>query len=232
MDHYETVDARLPGRVRAVLAAGSGAGKTTFLFNFLKYSPHILMEPFNRVYFFYFNPQPLYNDMKKLLGDRITFIEGAPQKETLEKIFNREAGSPWPCMIILDDFTLFLTKEVVELFTRMSHHNNAHVMLCIHNLFNRSPYTRDITQSANCIVLFKNPRDNTVSSSLGRQLFPGKAAEFTKVFEDATERPYGYLMINFDMEAHKKLRYLSNIFPFEFPVRVFVPPSVPSNNAL
>ena len=50
--------------------------------------------------------------------------------------------------------------------------------------------------SLNCdyLVLFKFPRDSSQVNHLAKQMFPGHVKYMQEGFQDATKRPYGYLL--------------------------------------
>ena len=79
------------------------------------------------------------------------------------------------------------------------------------NLFHQGKYCRDISLNTHYFILFKNPRDIQQIKLLGRQL--GK--KLLNVYLDATEDPFGYLLI--DLSPGKKDSYMlrSRIFPAE-----------------
>lgn len=78
--------------------------------------------------------------------------------------------------------------------------------------------------SINCnyLVMFNNPRDLTQVTKVGSQMFPGKAKFFREAFEDATERPYGYLFLDSKPNVSKLLKAKTNVFPDEFPTIVYI----------
>ena len=207
-----------PGQMRGVLFAPSGGGKTTFMVNFILNGDELLKNPFKQVLFYYWNYQPLYELLREKLKNDIVFIQGEPNLDELTAILTEAED---PLLLVFDDFTQHLTKDIATIYTRLSHHYNCHVLLSLHNFFSKSPHARDITQSANALVLFKNPRDMTFANTLGGQIMPHRHTVFTDIYQRATEKIYGYLFVNLHQETPEPLRYVSNIFPNELPIRVF-----------
>ena len=80
---------------------------------------------------------------------------------------------------------------------------------------------RDAELQTTHIVLFKSPRDVQQNDILRRQLGLGKQQK--QWYDDATQQPYGHLMIDLRPSTPDLLRYCSNVtsFPSEF----FVPNS-------
>ena len=63
------------------------------------------------------------------------------------------------------------------------------------------------------LVIFKNPRDNTVIDYLARQAFPSNRNYLIEAFKDATvDRPNGYLFLDFTQACPDILRVISDIF--------------------
>ena len=51
------------------------------------------------------------------------------------------------------------------------------------------------------VVLFKNPCDKQQVAVFARQNYPNKSNYFLDKFRAATERPYGYLLVDFKQET-------------------------------
>ena len=71
--------------------------------------------------------------------------------------------------------------------------------------------------SLNChyLVLFKSPRDSSQINHLAKQMFPGHVKYMQESFQDATSRPYGYLLCDLKTERPTDFRLRTNIFPGE-----------------
>jgi hypothetical protein len=67
------------------------------------------------------------------------------------------------------------------------------------------------------MVLMKNDRDKQQISILGKQISPNNSNYIIKAYEDATQNPYDYLILDFHPETHKLVRIRSKIFPYQFP---------------
>ena len=55
-------------------------------------------------------------------------------------------------------------------------------------------------------MLFKNIRGTFQIQTLGLQLFPGKSRSLTEALEDATNTPFGYLMIDLTPRGQDEYR--------------------------
>ena len=104
------------------------------------------------------------------------------------------------------------SKLISELFTKGSHHRNLSIILIVQNFFIRGSESRNISLNSQYIVLFKNPRDQSIATVIARQMFPRKIPKFQKIYEDATSGPYSYLFIDLKPETPNEVRLLSQVF--------------------
>ena len=118
-------------------------------------------------------------------------------------------------IIIIDDLMVDLgsSPDLLNLFTRQSHHSNISVVFITQNLFYKGKYIRDISLNCHYIIIMKNPRDKSQISALGRQIYPNKHKFFMESYEDATSIPYGYIKIDLTTTTPDNLRLQTNIFP-------------------
>ena len=105
--------------------------------------------------------------------------------------------------------------SVAKIFAKVSHHRNVSVIYLTQNLFYRSKQNRTISLNAHYIVLFKNPRDAVQVAILARQMYPGRSKFLVEAFKDATEKAYGYLLIDLKSDTVEKYRIRTNIFQGE-----------------
>jgi hypothetical protein len=105
--------------------------------------------------------------------------------------------------------------SISELFTRVSHHRNVSVFYLTQNIFHKSKHSRTISLNAHYIIFFKNPRDAQQISILSRQMYPTQGKFLVEAFRDATEYPFGYLLIDLKADTQEKFRIRTNIFPDE-----------------
>ena len=102
-----------------------------------------------------------------------------------------------------------------SIFTKVSHHRNVSVMYLTQNLSYKSKQTRTMSLNAHYIVLFKNPSDAMQVSTLARQMYPGQNEFLVEVFKNATEKPFGYLLLDLKPDTDEKYRIRANMFPEE-----------------
>ena len=71
--------------------------------------------------------------------------------------------------------------------------------------------------SLNChyLVLFKSPGDSRQVSYLAKQMFPSHVKYMQESFQDATKRPYEYLLCDLKPATATDFRLRTKIFPGE-----------------
>ena len=93
------------------------------------------------------------------------------------------------------------SKDVCDLFTKGSHHKNISVILITQNVFHQGRFCRDISLNAKYSVALKNFRDKSQFQYLARQVHPEDSDSLYKAYLDATERPHGYLILDFAQDT-------------------------------
>ena len=179
------------------------SGKTTFLSRLLQYRDCMIEPPVERVIYSYKKWQPVFDTMSG-----VEFHQGMDFK--LDKSI--------PTLLIIDDQLqdCAIEKELVELFTVKAHHDNTSVIFVSQNLFHQSKAFRTAGLNAMYLFLFKSPRGSSQVAHLARQLCSGaKARELVSAYEEATERPYSYFMIDMRSDTDPVLRYRTHILPDE-----------------
>lgn len=116
--------------------------------------------------------------------------------------------------VVIDDLLTETAKneKMTNLFTRAVHHRNINVFCLIQNIFFKSNVIRNLNLNSNYIVLFKNIRDRTQVSMFARQFYPHNPSFVVNAFNDATSKPYGYLLIDLHPKTADEFRIRSEIF--------------------
>ena len=191
-----------------IVSGPTGSGKTQFVSR-LHRTKNI--DPFpNRILYLYSEWQRDYDLLLETLPE-ISFQRGFPDK--LMDSFSANQRN----LLILDDQMSKVgdTKELADLFTKGSHHRNLTIIYIVQNLFDKSKSMRTASLNSQYVVLFKSPRDKTVVQHLGNQMYPKNTKFLVDAFEDATQVPYGYLIIDLRQETPEDMRIRTNIFPGE-----------------
>lgn len=203
-----------PGTV--LVAGPTIAGKTEFVIQLLRHRNHLIKPKPERILWGY--GQKNERQMTKISTTipQVEFFEGIPDLDDIDPEKNN--------LLILDDLMDEIGKnqECAHLFTRGSHHKNITVIAIIHNLFNQQRFMRTIALNSRYYILFKSPRDNQQIEYFGRQIFPRHKHFLSDALSKATEKPFGYLVIDLHPQTPDLLRVLTGIFPYEIP-RLFCP---------
>ena len=141
----------------------------------------------------------------------IHFVEGVPSD--LESMINPSKRN----LVVIDDLMQELSNDprITSLFTKGRHHGNLSVIFILQNIFHRGKKLRDMSLNCHYLVLFKSPRDSSQINHLAKQMFPGHVKYMQESFQDATSRPYGYLLCDLKLETLTDFRLRTNIFPGE-----------------
>ncbi|XP_069506232.1 uncharacterized protein [Ambystoma mexicanum] len=159
--------------------------------------------------------KPLYNELASKIP-HLKFVEGLPNSLNDDHLLPPNLVN----MIIVDDLMMEggHSSEIEKAFTQYSHHRNLSICYIVQNLFYRGKGNRSITLNASYIVLFKNPRDKHQLTVLARQMYPGNTRFFMEAFEDATLKPYGYLLVDLKTNTLEDYRLRTGVFPPDIPV--------------
>lgn len=187
-----------------IVSGPSCSGKTSFVLKLIQNADVLFTK----------TPQTIswhYGEFQHWMLDEaykdINFVEGIPDINQLDSTLNN--------LIIIDDLMHEAGDSVSKLFTKGSHHRNTSVMFLTQNLFHQSKQSRTINLNAHYIVIFKNVRDASQITNLAKQMYPGNVNYLKSSYEDATRKPYGYLLIDLKPDTDDLLRLRTDIFPGE-----------------
>lgn len=193
--------------VSVIVSGPSKCGKTSLLISILS-NPH------------YFKPAP----------SRVFWLQGIVNEGQMEMIRTSipyeviflddlsvlgNTTIPKNSIIVVDDMMQKInsSNEIADMFTKSSHHKNISVFCLTQNLFGQGRRSRDISLNSSHMIIFKNPRDSQQIQYLSRQVFPKQKNFLLKAYELATQRPHGYLLLDFSQQTPDNLRVLTNIYP-------------------
>lgn len=196
----------------AVVSGPTSSGKSLFCLRLIENVRHMIEPVPSKIVWHYGIYQPKFHKSSSV----IEFKKGLP---TLDE----EDDENTPTLMILDDLMNEVNDEVVQIFTRGSHHRNISVIYITQNIFQQSRHSRTINLNSHYLVLFKNPRDVTQIAYLGRQMYPQKSNFLVDAFKDATSKPYGYLFLDLKPETEEQYRVRTDIFPDDDHRYVYVP---------
>ena len=196
-----------------VISGQTGSGKTHFVMNLIKEQGKLHDKPFDHIIVAFSMIQPAYLNLK-LQNQNVSLVEGFPSDE-LDKI----CGGQKTCqntLLVLDDLMVELENDprIATLFTKMRHKNISTIFL-VQNFYFKSKYMTTVTRNAHYLVIFENPRDASMIRTLGLQAFPETPKFLPDAFKKASEKPYGYLFLDFKPGSDKRLRVREGELPHE-----------------
>lgn len=186
----------------------TGSGKTFFVSKLIHKQDEIHEKPFDEIIIAFSILQPIYLDIKAKLSN-VTLVEGFPDDEL--KQFVKENKT---ILVVLDDMMLELGSDtrLADLFTK-SRHKNISTIFLTQNFYHDGKFIKTVTRNSHYLVIFENPRDIAMITTLGRQMFPNNPRFLPDAFRQATDKPFGYIFIDLKPGIDKKLRVREGIFP-------------------
>lgn len=190
----------------------SGSGKSYFVLNLLK-RPDLFELPISEVIWYHG-----VTTASLPSGPNIRTIEGMPDITDIQNLTRNDRSHR---LVVLDDLlteTMSNKEAVAEMWTRISHHSNITFILLTQSLFDTPRLVRNNTHY---LVLFKPLLDKLNVISLGRQIFPDNLKFFLSCVDDATSKPFGFIIISaHPRENQDHLRLSTDIFSVQ---KVYLP---------
>lgn len=193
----------------SILIAGpSGSGKTVFTTELILRNKQLWPDTPRNVHYCHGVWQ---DSFKPLKAGGVHFHEGIPDPASFTKWF------PKGGLLVLDDLMEEGGKDktVLDLFTKLSHHKGITVIYLTQDLFPPGKLAKTISRNAHYVVAFKNPRDQVAMRNLLVQAFPDKWKDVQEAFKKATDRPFGYIVLDFHPASNDTCRILSHILKSE-----------------
>lgn len=186
----------------------SGAGKTLFVCDLLSKKGSFI-NPIKHIHWLVGcedGEKGLTNCEMRLLK-RVTFHRGFVSKW-------KELAKRGDCLVIDDLFDeANREKNFINVFTKIARHRQIVVIFITQNLFHQGGNHRTRNLNVHYLVLFRNPRDQTVIDYLARQMYPNNRSFLVKAFEDATiNKPHSYLFFDFTQQCPDAIRVRADIF--------------------
>jgi len=196
-----------------LLAGPTQCGKSTFTKRFLKYIYNLVDTQIMQI--IYCSPEMSRPDLSDCPVP-VIFLDFIPEAEMFKDKKHR--------VVVIDDMMGECNDQVVDLFTKNSHHLSVSVFFICQNIFHRNKRQRDISLNSHYIVAYKSPRDRAQFAALARQVHPTNVSYLDEIFEDATNDPYGYLLLDLTQTTPEHLRFRTNVFPDDEPTDVVYVP--------
>jgi hypothetical protein len=194
----------------ALVAGPTSCGKSVFVTRFLENLNQMVDVEVEEILWCYGVSQPLHNQIKLKVNASLRFLEGVPNMQEIAPEKN-----PPPRLLIIDDLMREADGNVVDIFSKGSHHRNLSVIFITQNIFHQGKGSRDMSLNAHYVVFFKNPREKSQIFSFARQVYPENPKFVHEAYADATYEPHSYLLFDMKQSTPEAYRLRSLIFPNE-----------------
>jgi hypothetical protein len=194
-----------------IVVAPTGAGKTVLMRRCIKNWRELFHFKDSgdrpeklRVLWMYGVWQDLYNE--PISSDtNIIYLKGF---HPIEEIIKYK-----PHLLIIDDLMNQIgnDKGMADLFTRESHHRGISVVFISQNVFPKGSKMTDISRNAQYVIFMKNVRGRRSIKDFASQVFPDDMKFFMDAFNDATNVPFGYLLLDLTPTCPEDLRLRTRI---------------------
>lgn len=194
----------------------TGVGKTYWVYRLLYESKATYAEnPPETILYCYGAWQDFFEKMENDIPN-ITFHEGLPSKELLQEVSANKKHN----IIVLDDLAHEVVKNpVIEAaFTKGCHHSGYSLIYITQNMYQQGKSAKTISLNTWYKIIFKNTQDASQINTLGRQMYPGKSGVLRDAYDHATDRQFGYLVIDNSPHSESKYRLRTRIFKGEDPI--------------
>ena len=164
--------------------------------------------PIDIVIWFYAASQAdVFDEMRRTLKEKNKFVHGLPESAGMDTFLSDQSRNK---LFVFDNLMEEASErvDVKHLFTRGRHYQ-ASVMFLTQNLYHKGKHSREISLNSEYIILFKNPRDKTIVTNLGKQM--GNVVFLQWAYKDATEEPFSYLFIDLHADTDNQLRFCAKI---------------------
>lgn len=216
-------DIRFKTPFNCLIAGPNSSGKTTFVKNLLAIKDQIFDVAPAKTFLFYRAMQDIYIEMETsgLIDEMIDISDHFPSLDEIYSMVNpyKDKGGS---LLIFDDTMVDINPDMEQVFCNVSHHCAANVLFLTQNLFYHNKSFRTMSLNAHYLVLMKNDRDKQQISILAKQYSPNNSAYIVQAYMNATQKPYGYIILDFKSDTPSSIRVRSNIFPNQFPTCVYI----------
>ena len=219
----EKVDVEIKWPFKLFLGGGSGVGKTTFCFNFIKDLKKFCDVSPTHIFLLYNEYQTLYDKIKNINDFKFIPIRGIPL-DLEEKIINLgENANP---LVIVDDQFLSKNLEIIsEFYLVKSRHLSppSSFMFLSQSLFggggNKGKIISLISSNSTHITIFRTSRARE-AYTLFEQILQKNSKVLKSIFDKITQEKFTYLFIDCTSYSDLKYRFKSHLF--EKYIRVYI----------
>ena len=193
-----------------IVAGGSSTGKTVLVSHILNNLDYCYDKPTRKIMYFYTVYQPIFLQLEQEL-ENIEFFKGLPTEEHLEAVEDANFHD----IIIMDDLLAECSSSqfVENLFVRNSHHNNISLILITQCLYYAGKNRKTQANNAQYFIFLKNKAALATINTFARQRFPLRSRQFMEIYQDATKKPFSFLIADFHAKSDDKYALRAGMLP-------------------
>ena len=190
----------------------TGSGKTVWVQKLMEHAQQTIQPSPQRIVWCYSHCQLAYTSLLQSIPS-IEFVRGIPADLEQDWYFDPNINN----LFVIDDQLEEASNnnQIMNLFTKGSHHRNLSVIYLLQNVFHQGKINRTVSLNCQYLVLFKNPGDKMQIMTLAKQMSPRNTQQFLQTYEDAVKRPYGYLFVDLKPSTPDHCRRRKNVLPGE-----------------
>lgn len=194
-----------------LLGGPSHSGKTEWLMKFLRYHNQLISPVPKEIVYCY---GQFHQRVPYLERQGVTVHAGVPDADFLAK-------RKTPYLLIYDDLMMDVSeKHLADLFTRKAHHENFGLIFLTQSIFEK--HLKIARTNSHYLVLMRQPSNALAIRTLATQLFPTNYRFMVDAYNKATQKPFGYILVDMHPSSHNSLRLRTCIFPNEI-AKVYLP---------
>ena len=202
---YILENSKFSSPFRIILSGSSGSGKTYFAGKLLQ--SNLFENEIENIYYYY----PCYLreapvNWHEVMKVPVIYNVGLPSKTELTDLPERS------CVVIDDSFDEAIKSSAIDhLFRVISGKKQISVIIMTQNNFSKGRYGREIRNSCNFSVLFRNCCDTTINDSITRMA--GVKRAYNAAMDDQCGSQYPYVLIDQSQRGQMTpFRVYTNIF--------------------
>lgn len=236
-EKYPIFDGRIKHSFTCQVAGPSRSGKSTFVRNLLLHQGSVIDVVFDYILIILgtdSSVNPLLNNLRNDFPDKVTVMElnslYSSRDEMMrsfpadvKRLLDEQSKSGREGCIVFDDLMNELSESdlLLDLFTKLSSHYKISIIYITQNVFFKGKRSGDnvtMYRNTHLLVLFRNPLDNTVLSTISKRIAPaGSVSKLNRMLVHILEK-HRYVVIHGNLAHPKELQFQTELFNDE-PVR-------------
>lgn len=196
-----------------MIAGSTGSGKSQLTFKIIQNRRELIASDADLDVLYCLPPGhsiEIPNFIRK--DPKVKFENGIPSFETIQR----------PTLVVIDDMMSDVNEELMDGFTRFSHHRGISIIFIVQNIFfgGKKGMFRTISLNSSHLIIMKSPRDKRQITTLASQIMPKNSKFIVDVFNECTKNPYTYLLFDLSQTQNEMFRLRTNLFNDDLPQNI------------